>query len=69
MKTKVIEEYYTNGKLSFRYHLTEDKKFHGLDEWYYKDGTIDYLTYWNMGNRFKLENDYYDDIVEIIYYI
>ena len=69
MKTKEIKKYHINGKLWCRYHLTEDYKKHGLDEWYYDDGNIDCLCYWNMDKLVKLENDYYGDVIEINYYI
>ena len=68
MKTQVKEEYYPNGQLYRRYHLTTDGIIHGLDELYY-DGSIDCLRYYNNGKISKLENEYWDNAVEIQYYL
>ena len=69
MKTRVKEEYWYNGNLWCRYHITTDGLFHGLHEVYHICGSISNRCYLDMGKQIKLENEYYNDVVEIIYYI
>ena len=68
MKTQVIERYYNNGQLDYRYHVTTDGKYHGFYELYYSDGTIYYLGYYSMHKEVKLENNYYSYIDIVIRY-
>ena len=69
MKTKVREEYYNNGNLAYRYDITTDGKIYGLYQSFHYDGSIWNNCCFTLGNKIKLENYYYDDIVKIRYYI
>ena len=71
METQIRESYWSNGKLCYRFHVTNDDKNHGLYELYHEDGNIYYLGYYNMNKLIKLINDYpsYVNRIEIRYYI
>ena len=71
MKTIVIEDYWSNGKLNYRHHISTDNKVHGLYEKYHPGGNIYWLCYYDMGKQIKLENYYYTfiDNVLIKYYV
>ena len=64
-----MEEYWDNGQLEYRFHVTTDGKRHGLYEVYNSDGSIAYLGYYDMGNLIKLDNDYYSNRIQIRYFI
>ena len=66
-----MEEYWSNGQLSYRCHKTIDGRLHGFAESYNEDGSIEYLCYYNNGKLIKLLNYYnfYFDIINIKYYI
>ena len=68
MKIYIKEYYWPNGQLEYCYHETEDNQYHGLEEAYNEDGSIEHIRYWYMDKPAKLGNYYLDDI-EIDYFI
>ena len=71
MKTKEVVGFYDNGNAYYRFHLTEDGLYHGLDETFNSIGTLWCIRYWHMDKPVKLLNNYLtsDDIINIRYYI